>query len=55
MGGNAFGLSVVGYFIYNIPGKKEKIFVRRESKEIARELVEGGINYELSKMIIGLL
>jgi len=51
MGGNTFGLSVVGYFIYSIPDKKEKIFVRRESKEITSELVEGGKHYELSKMI----
>ena len=52
MGGNKFGLSVVGYFIYNIPDKNKKIFIRRESKDIKNELLEGGINYELSKMII---
>ncbi|MCX5805945.1 MAG: prepilin-type N-terminal cleavage/methylation domain-containing protein [Proteobacteria bacterium] len=51
MGDTAFGLSVVGYFTYNIPDKKEKIFVRRESKDIKNELVEGGINYELSNII----
>ncbi|MBA4391617.1 MAG: hypothetical protein C0399_11885 [Syntrophus sp. (in: bacteria)] len=51
MGGDALGLSVVGYFIYNIPDKKEKIFVRRESKEIKSELIDGGVNYELSKMV----
>jgi prepilin-type N-terminal cleavage/methylation domain-containing protein len=51
MGGNAFGLSVVGYFIYNIPDKKEKIFVRRASKAKKSELVEEDMNYELSKMI----
>lgn len=51
MGRNAFGLSEVGYFIYNIPEKKEKIFVRRESKEVKDDPTEGGINFELSRMI----
>jgi prepilin-type N-terminal cleavage/methylation domain-containing protein len=51
MGDNTFGLSVVGYFICNIPDKKEKVLVRRESKDIKNDLLEGGINYELSKMI----
>ena len=50
MGSNVFGASVVGYFlIKNEEG--ERVFVRRESKDVRDDPTEGGTNFELSKLV----
>jgi type II secretion system protein J len=50
MGSNVFGRSVVGYYLITTD-EEVKVFIRRESKEIKLDIKEGGVNFELSRLV----